>query len=203
MLSSGMLTFALTGGIATGKSTVCRLIGEMIPGARIFDSDACVRSLLEQDSAVARSIEGLFGSASLTREGKVDRGFLRGIVFADPERRSRLEGVLHPRVREDCLASRDLADKEGAALFVADIPLLFEKNFDFGQDRSLISATTRLTQVLRLKARNGFDSQLVESILAAQLPLEEKLRRADVVFWNEGPLEVLRRQVHRFSLSIP
>jgi len=202
-LISRMRTFALTGGIATGKSTVCRLIEELIPGSRIFDSDACVRSLLEEDPKVADGIEALFGSESLTAERKVDRSFVRRIVFADPLSRARLEGLLHPRVREDCLASRDLAAKEGAALFVADIPLLFEKNFDFGQELSLISATTQLTQVLRLKARNGFDSQLVDSILAAQLPLEEKIRRADVVFWNEGPLDVLRRQVHRFSLSIP
>jgi len=198
-----MLTFALTGGIATGKSTVCRLIREELPAARIFDSDACVGSLLDGDPVVVAGVRALFGAQAVTAAGTVDRDVLRKIVFADPASRERLEGLLHPRVREDCLASRDLAVKEGAALFVADIPLLFEKDFDFGQERSLISATTRVTQVLRLKARNGYDSQLVESILAAQLPLEEKLRRADVVFWNEGPLDVLRSQVRRFSLSIP
>ena len=203
MLCSGMLTFALTGGIATGKSTVCRLIREELPAARIFDSDACVSSLLNGDPKVAAGVRELFGPRAVTTAGTVDRDVLRKIVFADPASRVLLEGLLHPRVREDCLASRDLAGKEGAALFVADIPLLFEKDFDFGQERSLISATTRVTQVLRLKARNGYDSQLVESILAAQLPLEEKLRRADVVFWNEGPLDVLRSQVRRFSLSIP
>jgi len=198
-----MLTFALTGGIATGKSTVCRLIREELPAARIFDSDACVGSLLDGDPVVVAGVRELFGAQAVTAAGAVARNVLRKIVFADPASRERLEGLLHPRVREDCLASRDLAAKEGAALFVADIPLLFEKDFDFGQERSLISATTRVTQVLRLKARNGYDSQLVESILAAQLPLEEKLLRADVVFWNEGPLDVLRSQVRRFSLSIP
>ena len=110
---------------------------------------------------------------------------------------------MHPRVREECLASRDRAGKEGCVLFVADVPLLFEKGFDFGQELSLLVTTTRSTQIRRLKSRNGFDDSLVESILAAQLPLEEKLRRADIVFWNEGPPEVLRSQVRRFSLSIP
>lgn len=198
-----MHTFALTGGIATGKSTVCRLIAEAIPEARIFDSDACVRSLLEGDASVADGIRELFGPQAVVEGVGVDRKVLREIVFDDPASRVRLEKLLHPRVREDCLASRDLAAKEGAALFVADIPLLFEKNFDFGQERSLISATTRVTQILRLKARNGYDSHMVDSILAAQMPLEEKLRRADVVFWNEGPLDVLRNQVRRFALSIP
>ncbi|MEI7929047.1 MAG: dephospho-CoA kinase, partial [Verrucomicrobiales bacterium] len=151
MRCSDMLTFALTGGIATGKSTVCRLIREELPAARIFDSDACVGSLLDGDPVVVAGVRTLFGAQAVTAAGTVDRDVLRKIVFADPASRERLEGLLHPRVREDCLASRDLAVKEGAALFVADIPLLFEKDFDFGQERSLISATTRVTQVLRLK----------------------------------------------------
>lgn len=197
-----MRTLALTGGIATGKSTLCQLIPEEISGSRIFDCDASVRTLLESDAKVAGEIAALFGREALAPDGRVDRRFVRARVFSDPAERTRLEGVLHPRVREECLASRALAVKEGAALFIADVPLLFEKGFDFGQERSLLVSTTRSTQVRRLKARNGFDDSLVESILAAQLPLEEKLRLADVVFWNEGPLELLRSQVRRFSLSI-
>lgn len=198
-----MRTFALTGGIATGKSTFCRLLAEEMPDVRIFDCDASVRELLESDAGVAAGIRDLFGSGAVGEEGKVDRSFLRERVFADPAARMALEEVLHPRVREECLASRALAVKEGRVLFVADVPLLFEKGFDFGQERSLLVAVTRATQIHRLKARNGFDDALVEAILAAQLPIEEKMRRADTVFWNEGPPEVLRSQIRRFSLSIP
>jgi len=197
-----MLTYALTGGIATGKSTLSRLLLEEIPACRLFDCDACVRSLLESDAILVGEIAARFGPAAV-RGHRVDRTFLRERVFSDPARRQELEALIHPRVREECLASRALAVKEGALLFVADVPLLFEKGFDFGQERSLLVATTRTTQIRRLKARNGFDDSLVEAILAAQLPLEEKLRRADVVFWNEGPPEILRSQVRRFSLSIP
>ncbi|MFD0892176.1 dephospho-CoA kinase [Luteolibacter ambystomatis] len=198
-----MRTFALTGGIATGKSTFCRLLEEEMPGARIFDCDASVRGLLAADAGVAAEVRGLFGDDAVDVEGCVDRAFLRQRVFADPAARLALEGVLHPRVREECLASRAAAAKEGQVLFVADVPLLFEKGFDFGQERSLLVAVTRATQILRLKARNGFDDALMEAILAAQLPIEEKMRRADIVFWNEGPPEVLRSQIRRFSLSIP
>lgn len=198
-----MLTFALTGGIATGKSTLCRLIVEEIEGVSVFDSDACVRALLETSAEVAAEVRRLFGPEAITPQGAVDRGVMRDKVFSDSAQRSLLEGLLHPRVREDCLASREQADKDGARVFLADIPLLFEKNFKFGQERSLISATTRATQVNRLKARNGFDDDLIDSILNAQLPLDDKIRRANVVFWNEGPLSVLRSQVRRFSLSIP
>jgi transcription termination factor Rho len=76
---------------------------------------------------------------------------------------------------------------------------LFEKGFDFGQTQVLVVASSRSTQIQRLKARNGFNDQLIESILAAQLPLQEKTSRADVVFWNDGPQAVLRSQVRRFS----
>ncbi|MGC4015246.1 MAG: dephospho-CoA kinase [Luteolibacter sp.] len=198
-----MHTCALTGGIATGKSTFCRLLGEEIPDVRIFDCDACVRDLLASDAVVAEQVARYFGAEALADGGGVDRSFLRARVFSNPASRLALEGILHPRVREECLASRALAVKEGRVLFVADVPLLFEKGFDFGQERSLLVAVTRATQILRLKARNGFDDDLVESILAAQLPLEEKVRRADMVFWNEGPPEILRSQIRRFSLSIP
>lgn len=198
-----MITYALTGGIATGKSTLCRLIAEEIRGVRVFDSDLCVRGLLESDAGVAAEVRRMFGSEALTPVGGVDRGVLRSLVFSNREARTLLEGLLHPRVREECLASRERAAMDGASVFIADIPLLFEKNFNFGQEKSLISATSRTTQVSRLKARNGFDDDLIDSILSAQLSLDDKIRRADVVFWNEGPLHILRRQVQRFTLSIP
>lgn len=197
-----MRIFALTGGIATGKSTVCELIREMIPGVEIFDCDACVKSLLAGDEAVGAAIVEKFGPEARLADGTINRGFLRETIYADAAKREVLEGILHPRVREECLASRDAAAKQGRVVFVADVPLLFEKGFDFGQERSLLIATTRTTQIQRLKARNGFDDALVEAMLATQLPLSEKLLRANTVFWNEGPLEILRAQVHRFYLSL-
>ena len=94
---------------------------------------------------------------------------------------------------------RETAINGLSSLFVADVPLLFESGFDFGYERSLLVATTRETQLARLKSRNGFDNTLAEAILATQIPILEKLRRADVVFWNEGSEEVLRHQI--LSLS--
>jgi transcription termination factor Rho len=110
-----------------------------------------------------------------------------------------LEQILHPRVREECLASIKSAAINGAELFVADVPLLFEKGFDIGQSRVLLVASSQATQIKRLKARAAFDDSLIEAILAAQLPVQEKIALADVVFWNEGPQAVLRAQIRRFS----
>ncbi|WP_345715136.1 transcription termination factor Rho [Luteolibacter yonseiensis] len=189
---------ALTGGIASGKTTFCRLLEELLPGVVIFDCDAAVHRLMDSDGEVAEEVAGVFGPAALDGEGRIDRGFLRGRVFGDGVARGRLEGILHPRVRQECLDSLEQAAKRGAELFVADVPLLFEKGFDFGQTQVLVVASSRSTQVRRLKARNGFDDPLIESILAAQLPIQEKMSLADVVFWNEGSPAVLKFQIRRF-----
>ena len=193
----------LTGGIACGKSTVCGLIREFLPDTVIFDCDAAVGALLDSDDRVAGEILGTFGPEAVSSEGRVNRDFLREQVFANEAERAKLEGILHPRVMEECLASRDGAAKQGADLFIADVPLFFEKNLDIGQQSVLVVATSRDTQVQRLKARGGFDDSLIDSMIAAQLPVSDKMSRADVVFWNEGEPETLRRQVQRFSKQFP
>ncbi len=194
-----MRVIALTGGIASGKSTVCRLLREWLPAVAIFDCDEVVHRLLESDAAVAAMVPKAFGHEALDKRGRIDRHFLRGRVFADDAARLQLEAILHPRVLQECLDSLEQAGKRGAELFVADVPLFFEKGFDFGQTQVLVVASSRSTQIQRLKARSGFNDLLIESILAAQLPVQEKVSRADVVFWNEGPPAVLRSQVRRYA----
>ncbi|MBJ7256960.1 MAG: dephospho-CoA kinase, partial [Akkermansiaceae bacterium] len=198
----GMQVMALTGGIASGKSTLCRLLAEYMPSLVIFDCDAAVRNILGSDAAVMARVVEVFGGQAVGEDGRVDRNFLRDTVFADESARLELEAILHPRVRQECLDSLERAAKRGAELFVADVPLFFEKGFDFGQSKVLVIASSRSTQVKRLKARSGFDDSLIESILAAQLSVQEKISRADVVFWNEGPQSVLRAQVRRFVQAL-
>jgi transcription termination factor Rho len=190
---------ALTGGIASGKSTVCRLLREFIPTVVIFDCDMAVHRLLEADPEVAAIITEAFGDQALDAQGRIDRHFLRGRVFSDEAARLRLEAILHPRVRQECLDFREKAATRGAELFIADVPLFFEKGFDYGQDEVIVVASSRSTQIQRLKARGGFEDSLIESILAAQLPVQEKMAKADVVIWNEGPPSVIRSQVRRFA----
>jgi transcription termination factor Rho len=197
-----MRVMALTGGIASGKSTVCRLLREYLPSLVIFDCDAAVHRLLESVPEVAALIAEAFGDGALDESGRIDRHFLRGRVFADEAARARLEAILHPRVRQECLDSLEKAATDGAECFVADVPLFFEKGFDFGQNQVLVVASSRSTQIQRLRARGGFDDALMDAILAAQLPVQEKMSRADVVFWNEGPPAVLRSQIRRFCQSI-
>lgn len=204
MTSSGKTCFmVLTGGIACGKSTVCGLLREFLPNMVTFDCDASVSRLLDSDAGVLESIQDAFGNEAADGEGRVNRAFLRKQVFENNAHRSKLEGILHPKVMEECLASRDEAAKQGVDLFIADVPLFYEKDLELGQQSVLVVATSRDTQVQRLKARDGLDDCLIESMIGAQLPISDKMSRADVVFWNEGEPETLRRQVRRFSQSFP
>jgi len=198
-----MFTLALTGGIATGKSTAVRHFREFVPDIVVFDCDESVKGLLETEDVVSELV-GLFGDGIVDVEtGNIIRGKLREAVFGNPEKRKQLEGVLHPRVRQECLALKEKAAKQGARCFLADVPLLFENGFDFGQTQAITVSTTRATQVARLKARNGWDDNLIESVLTAQLPLEEKCSRADIVFWNDGEPATLKAQVQRFCQIFP
>ena len=196
-----MRVMALTGGIASGKSTVCRLLRETLPGIALFDCDAAVHRLLAEDLAVTAEISAAFGPRVADKQGGIDRGFLRERVFAEPAARLQLEAILHPRVRQECLDSLQAAATRGAEWFLADVPLLFEKGFDFGQSEVLVVACSRSTQIQRLKARSGAGDLPIDSILAAQLPIQEKISRGDVVFWNEGPLAILHSQIRRFAKS--
>ena len=197
-----MLILALTGGIATGKSSAIRQFREFLPDIVVFDCDASVRRLLETPEVVSE-ITAAFGVGVLDPEGALDRGKLRTEIFADEAKRAALEGILHPRVRQECLALRDEAAKKGARCFLADVQLLFENGFDFGQTRAITVSTSRATQVARLKARNGWDDALIESILAAQMPLAEKEARAYIVFWNDGRPDTLKAQIQRYCETIP
>lgn len=131
----------------------------------------------------------------------MDRARLRERVFKDPLAREELESLIHPLVCEECLESLEKARKVGVSLFVADIPLLFENSFDFGQDGNLLVAAGFPTRHKRLLDRSGMDESTAEAIFAAQMPQEEKIRRADHVFWNEGPISILEAQWLRFLQS--
>jgi transcription termination factor Rho len=194
-----MRIFALTGGIASGKSTVCRLLREISPSITIFDCDA-VNRRLQSDPEVVEKIRAVFGDKAIYEPRQcLDRIFLRKHVFDNPEELKKLEEVLHPLIRSECAAALEEAKVEGKSeLFIADVPLLFENGFDFGQELSLLVASSRETQVRRLKQRSRFDDAMIDSILAAQMSVDEKILKADVVFWNEGPLTVLRMQIAKF-----
>lgn len=193
-----MRVLGLTGGIATGKSTCVELFKKHDAHGVVFDADRCVADLYQQ-RIVIDEITQIVGSAAVDANGDLDRAYIRQRLFSEPELKASIQNLIHPLVRKECLASLELASKtEGTSSFIADVPLLFEGGFDFGQDANLTVAVSRETQVQRLIMRNGFDDATVHAILEAQLPISHKEKCADVVLWNEGPISVLEAQVKRF-----
>lgn len=193
-----MKTLIVTGGIASGKSTFIRhLIEEGGQRLRIFDCDAETGKLLNSCLLKDNLIQA-FGIDAITAEGHANRDFLREIVFQNPTSRKTLEGMIHPVLHQECLAQiQEARQNKGVDGFVIDVPLFFETSMRYHQDAVCVVAVSRETQKTRLALRNGFREDMIEAILAAQLPIMEKVIAADFVIWNEGPPPMLYRQTQR------
>ena len=125
----------------------------------------------------------------------MDRVKLRPLVFGQPELRRRLEALIHPEVRHRCMVSVDTASRAGnVKMFFIEVPLLYESGFDVARDYEIVLAASPTTQRDRLRHQRGLDDVVVERILASQLPILEKVRRAHLVIWNEGSIPCLKRQ---------
>jgi dephospho-CoA kinase len=195
-----MRTVVVTGGIASGKTTACELYKQCVPEAVFFDCDASVHDLLTNEG-IKQRLATEFGNAIFTSEKEVDRPRLGNIVFADAEKRKVLEGVLHPEVLKKCLAAKEEASETGRVpLFLADVPLFYEVDFSIEPDEVIVIAASRDLRLRRLRERAGLDFEAAERLLAIQMPLEEKIARADRVIWNEGQIGALRKQVHFAAL---
>ncbi|MES2709285.1 MAG: dephospho-CoA kinase [Verrucomicrobiota bacterium] len=197
-MRDSIFTLALTGGIATGKSSFAALFRQMAPETVFFDSDACVHELLTKP-VVARMIGESLGEDLADSEGRLDKSRLRERVFHDQESRRTLEGILHPLVRGECQLACQLAlaDPE-IQFFLMDVPLLYESGFPMPRDLEIVAACGPATQRQRLLARSNLVPDMADRIIAAQLPLMEKAARAGVVIWNGGSREALVRQTTHF-----
>ncbi len=193
-----MKVLVLTGGIASGKSTVLQHLLSLGQGSIVcFDCDQEVGLLYE--GKLAPALAECFGGDCLHADGSVNRPWLRELVFNDVTARLRLESLIHPMLQQECLARME-AMRQNVAVkgFVIDVPLFYEGGADYGQDAVCVVGVSPETQRMRLARRNGFGDELIQSILSAQLPLSVKLGRADMVLWNEGPEPVLYSQTERF-----
>lgn len=191
-----MLVIGLTGGIATGKSTVARRLGEL--GVPVIDADQLAREVVEPGEPALDEIRERFGPGVIDEHGRLDRAALGSIVFADEGARKALEAIVHPRIRRRMREIVNQLKQDGAPLVVCDIPLLFETGVGLDWvDRTVVVYAPRHVQRERLMARNGLTPEEAERRIASQLPIEEKARRADVVIDNTGALDQTLRQVDR------
>ncbi|MEN8180873.1 MAG: dephospho-CoA kinase [Pseudomonadota bacterium] len=195
-----MLVIALTGGIGSGKSSVSQRLDEL--GIPVIDADIIAREQVLPGSAALREIETEFGSRVIQQDGSLDRAQLRTLIFNVPEKRQRLEQILHPRIRREMEHRLKLLDAPYAILV---IPLLLETGQNELADRVLVVDCPEDQQIARVQRRDGLNDAQMKQILAAQVDRATRLSRADDVINNSGSLSELIAAVdkqHRSYLHL-
>jgi dephospho-CoA kinase len=187
-----MPAIGITGGISTGKSTFCDCLREIIPAAKFFDADLAARSVAELPE-VKREILGQFGRQVFSPEGDLNRAKLRAIIFANATKRRSLEQILHPRIRRQWMAQAE-RHRNSPDFFFADIPLLYETGGETLCERVVVVACSHKMQLDRLLKRIRLKGSEAEQIINSQMPLDEKIKRADHVVWNNGDHATLMEQ---------
>src|SRR6476661_8806122 len=193
VLRSGMPAIGVTGGISTGKSTFINCLRQLLPEATFFDADMMARELTGHDKNVLAEIRKTFGDAVFIENGELNRDAIRAIVFGAPEKRRQLEQILHPPIRRHWSREAE-KHRQSNQYFFADIPLLYETGGEKLCDRVVVVACSEEVQMQRLMKRMGLDWDSATAIIAAQIPLAEKMKRADHVVWNNGPQGLLMEQ---------
>jgi dephospho-CoA kinase len=183
----------LTGGIASGKSTVAAILRRL--GAAVVNADELSREVVQPGTPGWEEIVEIFGPEVLQPDRALDRQKLRKIVFNAPEARKKLEAIIHPRVRARAEQRIQEHAAAGFEIVVYEVPLLFEGNLQNSLRPVLLVATDVATQKKRLQQRDQLTESEAEKHIAAQMSLEEKRRLADYVIENDGSLEDLERQV--------
>lgn len=190
-----MLLIGLTGGIATGKSTVAEMLAQK--GAVIIDADQIARDIVAPGSMLLEKIQSLFPQPIRLTDGSLDRAAVRRQIFEDPVLRARYEALLHPAIAEQAQLQLDAARQQNVVLAVYMAPLLFETGAHqrVGTQENWVVSTSLEVQRERLLRRDRCSQEQAEQIMAAQMPLAEKIRRADLVIDNSGSLDETRQQV--------
>jgi len=190
---SVVLRVGLTGGIASGKSTVAAALADL--GACVVDADRVAHEVMARGGAAYDAVVRRFGRSILAADGTIDRAALARLVFADSAARQELERIVHPVVRAEAERRfRRAALEGGCRVAVFDAALLVETGVYRDFDRLIVARCSCAEQLERLMARDGLSLQEAEARLRAQAPLERKLALADHVIDTTGPVEATRRQ---------
>tara|TARA_R110000850_G_scaffold242043_1_gene366680 strand:- start:726 stop:1343 length:618 start_codon:yes stop_codon:yes gene_type:complete len=197
-----MVVIAVTGGIACGKSSVCEMLAAELPKGRVaqFCSDRVVVELLE-DSDIQERIEHIDADSAggaLFRGGLVQKVELRKRAFENSHFREKLESVLHPLVLDRANQFRE-DSKAFADVVLMEVPLLYEVEFPLARDLDLVVAASAETQRQRLRKERQLETEMADHMIGAQLPIEEKIVRGDIVVWNDSHRDVLVEQINHLA----
>ncbi len=192
----------LTGGIASGKSTVGKLFREL--GATVVDADEVAREVVERGSEGLAEIVAAFGNDVLAPDGTMDRKKVGAIVFDDAAARKKLESITHPRILARSMQLMAAAAARNEALALYEAALLVENGSYKMMQALVVVAASEATQIARISSRDAIDEAGARARMAAQMPLEKKIAVADFVIWNDGDraaLEARTREVHAALLA--
>ena len=182
----------ITGGIASGKSTVTEFLRQQ--GYQVIDADQVVHELQEPGGRLYQALLSTFGSSILQEDGRLDRPKLGAMIFGNPELLEQSSQIQNQIICEELAGRRDLL-AETEDIFFMDLPLLFELQYEDWFDQIWLVDVTEETQLSRLMSRNALSQEEAEKRIAAQLSLREKRKRADVLIDNNGSLEATRQQI--------
>ncbi|MCM3111140.1 dephospho-CoA kinase [Lederbergia lenta] len=185
----------LTGGIASGKSTISNMLGNL--GFTIVDADIAARAVMEPgEQAYTRTIDA-FGKGLLLHDGKINREKLGSIIFHDDGKRELLNSIVHPAIREKMSEWKEMAIAEGKHTIIYDVPLLYESKLTHLVSKVILIYVDEAIQLERLMARNNLTEVDAKARIASQLPLQEKVKLADAVIDNNDSLVSSRLQLEQ------
>lgn len=197
-----MLTIAVTGGVACGKTEVCRLLRNGFPPESVsfISCDVVVSELLESPQITNEIVSaGGRWKAELAEGRGINRNRFRELLFENSEFRGTIEALLHPRVLER--VSAHVRGQSGEIrVTLIEVPLLYEVDFPVDRDLDLVVAASESTQIGRIRSVRGLTGTLARRIIESQLPIDEKIKRADIVVWNDGDRSVLEVQTSHLVL---
>jgi dephospho-CoA kinase len=189
-----MLIIGLTGGVASGKTTVSRILRE--EGAYLIDADRIARELVQPHTPAWKELKKAFGNEILKEDGSLHRKRLAAKIYSGPKQRDLLNRILHPRIKAEIgRRMREIGQKDPMAIVVIDGALIIELGDHREMDKVIVVTSTETQQIERLRDRNGMTPEGARRIISAQMPLEEKLKVADFIVRNEGSFEDTKRKV--------
>ncbi|MFS1517655.1 dephospho-CoA kinase [Bacillus sp. SCS-151] len=189
------LIIGLTGGIASGKSTVAKMLEKL--GFPIVDADIIAREVVTAGESAYKKIIATFGEKVTQPNGELDREKLGNIIFHDEEKRQQLNSIVHPAVRKKMFERMDEYMKQGLQVVILDIPLLFESKLTDMVDKTLLVYVDPDVQLHRLMQRNNYLKHEAEARINSQMPLKDKISLASAVLNNNGSILNTEEQLHK------
>jgi len=191
-----MIKIGITGGIGCGKSELCRLLEQR--GIPIIHADLVAREMMESHPEIRTQLKQAFGNDVYMPDGKLDRKRLAALIFNDELAKHRVNSIVHPHVIEYQKNELEKLERSGQYRFAGvEAALIFEARAEKQFDVIVVVAASEQTVIRRLMKRDGLSKQEIMKRIAAQMPLEEKIKRADIVIYNDGPLDELNHEVSR------